>query len=92
MAILESEDRKQELIARLKRVEGQVRGVQIMIQNGVDSDKVAQQLTASRKALDRAFHHLMANVIAQEMNPDGKLNNDALARLERMTNLLAKFS
>lgn len=39
---------------RLKRVEGQVRGIQRMIEEGQDCADVIHQLCAARKALDKA--------------------------------------
>ena len=42
------------LLSRLKRVEGQVRGIQAMIERNDECEKVAQQMSAARKALDRS--------------------------------------
>jgi hypothetical protein len=53
---------------RLKRVEGQLRGIQAMIEASGDCEKVAQQLSASRRALDKAFF----NVIAAASSPRPK--------------------
>lgn len=43
------------LTSRLRRAEGQVRAVARLIEEGEPCDVVAQQLTAARRALDRAF-------------------------------------
>ena len=56
-------DARRELVLRLKRVEGQLRAVQRMIEEGNDCDPIAQQLAAARKALDKAFFELMACAI-----------------------------
>ncbi len=40
---------------RLKRIEGQVRGVLRMMEEGKDCREVITQLTASRSALDRTI-------------------------------------
>jgi CsoR family transcriptional regulator, copper-sensing transcriptional repressor len=92
MAILRQEVHKQQVIGRLKRVEGQIRGVQNMIDDNSECEKIAQQILASRKALERAFHHLMACVIAQETRAANILDAGADAQLERLTAVLAKFS
>jgi DNA-binding FrmR family transcriptional regulator len=62
MAIARIRDagQQRELVLRLKRVEGQLRGIQAMIEAGEDCDKVVQQLSASRKALDKAFFNVLA--------------------------------
>lgn len=56
---MEAAQRRQ-LINRLKRVEGQIRGIQQMIDNGSDCAKIAQQLAAARKALDRSFFEMVS--------------------------------
>jgi CsoR family transcriptional regulator, copper-sensing transcriptional repressor len=50
---------KQKLLLRLKRAEGQVRAVIRLIEADAKCESVAQQLTASRKALDRSFYALL---------------------------------
>ena len=50
--------RKKALTLRLKRVEGQLRGIQRLIEAEEDCEKIAQQMAASRKALDKAFFTL----------------------------------
>ncbi len=53
-AALSPEDMRA-LTSRLRRAEGQVRAVARLIEEGEPCDVVAQQLTAARRALDRAF-------------------------------------
>ena len=56
---------------RLKRVEGQLRGIQKLIENDADGEKVAQQMAAARKALDKTFFAMVGCVIAQgDVPPD----------------------
>jgi DNA-binding FrmR family transcriptional regulator len=45
---------KQDVVNRLKRAEGQMRGVQRMIEDGRDCEAILQQLTAVRSALHTA--------------------------------------
>jgi DNA-binding FrmR family transcriptional regulator len=49
-----------EVITRLRRAEGQIRGVQRLIEEGADCQQVVQQLTAAQAALHRAGLRLMA--------------------------------
>jgi len=74
-------ERKKALILRLKKVEGQLRGIQKLIEEESDCEKVAQQMTASRKALDKAFYTMVGCVITQ-----GEVAGDDVAAM------LAKFS
>lgn len=80
---------RRDLVLRLKRVEGQLRAVQRMIEEGSDCEPVAQQLTAARKALDKAFFELMACAIEHPEFSSGKENNEA--RVQRLTRTLAKL-
>jgi len=43
---------REALLKRLKRVEGQVRGIQKMIENGRDCESVITQLAAARSAIE----------------------------------------
>lgn len=50
-----------DLTRRLRRIEGQIRGVQQMLATDRDCRDVLTQLTAARKALDQAGFLLVAN-------------------------------
>ncbi len=65
MTTVHDPERKRALLLRLRRVEGQLRGIQKLIDEGADCEKVAQQLAAARKALDKTFFALVGCVIAQ---------------------------
>ena len=52
-----------EVIKRLARVEGQIRGIQKLIVAESDCEKILQQMTAARRALDKAFFDMLACVI-----------------------------
>ncbi len=82
---------RRDLVLRLKRVEGQVRGVQAMIERNADCEDIAQQLAAARKALDRAFFQLMACAIEHgEMSTaPGETDSE---RVHRITRALAKLA
>ena len=77
------------LVLRLKRVEGQLRAVQRMIDAGEDCEPIAQQLAAARKALDKAFFELMACAIEHPEFSNGR-EGDA-ERVQRLTRTLAKL-
>ena len=88
MAVIRDATHKGALVMRLKRIEGQLRGIQSMIEGGEDCEKVAQQLAASRKALDKAFFNVLACAIQAEPQRD---RAPAEARLRHAAELLAKF-
>lgn len=51
---------RRRIVTRLARIEGQVRGIQSMITGNCSCEEVAQQLTAARRALDKAFYEMIA--------------------------------
>ncbi len=59
----------QALLSRLRRAEGQVRAVARLIEEGQSCDTVAQQLTAARKALDKAFYALVGCAVEHGQVP-----------------------
>jgi len=91
MAVIPAKD-KDALALRLKRVEGQLRGIQKMVQQDEECEKVAQQLCAARKALDRAFYQMMACMIEQQFLADGKNSAEMRERLSHVTGILTKFA
>ena len=64
------DDDKRALILRLKRVEGQLRGVQQLIEKEAACESVAQQMSAARRALDKAFHVMVGCMLEQQMQID----------------------
>jgi CsoR family transcriptional regulator, copper-sensing transcriptional repressor len=74
MSHLRNPDQKKRLQSRLARVEGQLRGVQRLVELEADCEEVAQQLSAARKALDKAFFNLVGCVIDEGSLPSGKVS------------------
>jgi len=77
---------------RLRRVEGQLRGIQAMVEQGADCERVTQQLGAARKALDKAFFQVLA--CALQAAPEANAARGRAATDERLAHaaeLLAKF-
>lgn len=58
---------KAELLQRLRRAEGQVRGLQKLLEDGADCTQIAQQLLATRRALDSAYVRLNLSVAEREL-------------------------
>lgn len=81
------EVKKTDLLKRLKRAEGQVRGVHKLVENEADCEKVVQQLAAVRKALDKAFYKAVACAMEQSIQPNPRQTQD----IEHYTKLLAKY-
>ncbi len=91
MAAIRDAKHQRDLVLRLKRVEGQLRGIQAMIEAGEDCEKVAQQLSASRRALDKAFFNVLACAIQADPAAGGAGRGGVDKRLKDAADLLAKF-
>jgi DNA-binding FrmR family transcriptional regulator len=65
-------------IKRLRRIEGQIRGLQRMIDEGSECRDVVTQLSAASAALDRVGFKLMASALAC---PEGQEHRDELESL-----------
>ena len=90
MTIASEEKHRKELVTRVKRIEGQLRGIQAMIEQGRDCEAIVQQVSASRRALDK----VMFNVLACALQAEGEAAPGARGadrRLRRAAALLAKF-
>ena len=73
----------QDMKNRLKRIEGQVRGVLRMMEEGKDCREVITQLTASRSALDRTIGLVVGTNLEQclrEQFESGNGSNEELIR------------
>jgi DNA-binding FrmR family transcriptional regulator len=67
MASLNNEAARADILNRLRRAEGQLRGVQRMIEEGETCLQVAQQLSAVRKALDSTYVRMTMCLVEQEL-------------------------
>lgn len=85
------EEHKAKILARLKRAEGQVRGIAQMVERGDDCEQLAQQMSAVRKALDRAFFDMMACMTRRELMSVGVNDKKALERIDWMGDVLARY-
>ncbi len=81
---------KRSMVTRLRRVEGQLRGVQNMIEQNAGCEAVAQQIAAARRALDRAFYEMVACAMEAELDGAEDLIT-AKAAGALMARILAKY-
>jgi DNA-binding FrmR family transcriptional regulator len=76
-----------QIVRRLRRVEGQVQGLQRMLAEGRDCADVAQQVAAARAALDRVAIDLIAAGMEKCVRmdaagkPQGRAGMDRLRRV-----------
>ena len=79
---------EQEILARLKRIEGQVRGIQQMIANHRSCDEVLAQLLSARTALDGAAATLVTAYVDECLTE--KAPEEARREIGRAVKLLSR--
>ena len=82
--------RRQRVVSRLARIEGQVRGIQGMIADNRPCEQVALQLTAARRALDKAFYEMIACSLITKVDTSADMD-EVRQSTEKMAKLLVKF-
>ncbi len=75
-----NDDTKDAILRRLHRVEGQVRGIIRMVEEGKGCEDVLTQVAAARSAMDRVGIHIITNSMKEclKEHPDDSLE-DAIA-------------
>ncbi len=95
MTVLTDVNARTDLLNRLRRAEGQIRGVQRMIEEGESCLKIGQQFSAARKALDSTYLRMTMCYMEQEleacMQPDETQKAGLESMLKDMETLLARM-
>lgn len=91
MAQITSAEVKQDLQHRLRRLEGQARGVQRMLEEGRDCQAILQQLAAIRAAASQASLVLVRSYATQCMQEEGS-GQSASDLVEELVSVLSKVS
>ncbi len=87
-----SEAMKKDLHARLKRIEGQVRGVQKMIEENRDCGDIVIQLGAIKAAVNRVGFTVLACHLANITKEALENGEDMNHYMEEFMSILKKFS
>ncbi|MCP5264701.1 MAG: metal-sensing transcriptional repressor [Burkholderiaceae bacterium] len=81
MSALTNDLARDDISKRLRRIEGQIRGVIRMVEGGEQCESVAQQLSAARKAIDAVFARMTVCYLQQEL---GEGNDQADPHLDKV--------
>lgn len=74
---------RQALVERLKRIEGQARGIARMVEHGRDCLEVVQQLAAMRAAVDSLSAELVQVMVEQCWQRDAAASSKTLSQVIR---------
>jgi DNA-binding FrmR family transcriptional regulator len=95
MESLDNNRHRTDILNRLKRAEGQLRGIQRMVEEQADCLAVATQMAAVRKALDSTYLHMVRCQMEQHLHAQLGHSPDAQAQVaafvEQMEGLMAKL-
>jgi CsoR family transcriptional regulator, copper-sensing transcriptional repressor len=96
MAVLTDTKARTDIVHRLKRAEGQLRGLQRMIEEGEDCLAIASQMSAVRRALDSTYVRMTMCFVEQELgaqfaNAESRGADDLRGTLAQMETLLGKI-
>jgi CsoR family transcriptional regulator, copper-sensing transcriptional repressor len=93
--VLSDSQARVDVLNRLRRAEGQIRGIQRMVEAGEDCLKIGQQFSAVRKALDSTYLRMtvcfMEQQLSERMQPDPAQKADLDLMLKDMETLLARM-
>ncbi len=69
-------DERKRILNRLKRLEGQVRGLQTMIESGKDCDAILTQVMAAKSALEQVGLHVVGYTMKNCLIDDSAQSRD----------------
>ena len=80
---------QRDVTSRLKRIHGQVGAVLTMIEEERSCEEIAQQMSAVRKAMDKAFYRMMTCSVMEAANTQGQ---ERLLEVERSARILERYA
>ena len=77
---------------RLKKIEGQIRGLQRMIEEGKDCSEVIHQLCAARKALDKVGFIILTHRMRECVEQSKKSGSESERSMEEAMKLFLSLA
>jgi DNA-binding FrmR family transcriptional regulator len=84
--LISNESERKRIINRLRRLEGQIRGLQSMIESGKDCDSVLTQIMAAKSALNQVGIHIIGHSMKTCL-----ISDDAASKDEVVDEAIAVF-
>lgn len=83
---LDDEEERKRIVNRLRRLEGQIRGLQTMVDSGKDCDAVLTQVMAAKSALNQVGLHIVGHAMKHCL-----IDEDVKTREELIDEAIAVF-
>lgn len=87
-----SEGARKEIMRRLRRIEGQVRGLQRMVTEERECDEIVIQLSAIRAALEKVSLSIVGSYIVDCITREVKENGECVKAIEKAKEIFMKLS
>lgn len=84
------EDERKRLLNRLRRLEGQIRGLQTMIESGQECDAVLTQVMAAKSALNQVGLHIIGHAMKRCLVDEGAETRDEV--IDEAIKVFLKYS
>jgi DNA-binding FrmR family transcriptional regulator len=88
--LVASEAERRRIVNRLKRLEGQIRGLQTMIESGKDCEAVLTQIMAAKSALNQVGLHIIGHAMKTCLVDDDVKDRDEL--IDEAIKVFLKYS
>ncbi|MRS11622.1 MAG: metal-sensitive transcriptional regulator [Actinobacteria bacterium] len=73
-----SEEDRRKILNRLRRLEGQIRGLQTMVESGKDCEALLTQIMAAKSALNQVGLHIIGHSMKTCLEDERTTDRDAL--------------
>ncbi len=90
IASIPTEEERRKIVNRLKRLEGQIRGLQTMIESGKDCDAVLTQIMAAKSALNQVGLHIIGHSMKTCLVDEAVTDRDEL--IDEAIKVFLKYS
>jgi DNA-binding FrmR family transcriptional regulator len=87
------EQMKRSILSRLKKIEGQIRGVQSMVNEGRDCDQILTQVRAAQNALKSVSKLVLKSYLLKCYSEIGEKPSpeEVLEKMDKTVSILSKF-
>ena len=90
-ALITDEAERKKILNRLRRLEGQIRGLQTMIEAGQDCDAVLTQVMAAKSAMNQVGLHVVGHAMKRCMiSDDADISRDEV--IDEAIKVFLKYS
>ena len=85
-----NKDDKKDLILRLSRVEGQIRGIIKMIEKEENCEYIIHQLAATNQALHKVFTNTISKALKNSLTKEKEIDHDG-NKVVQLTEIIEKY-